>query len=282
MIKCKKCNREIITSEKAIKDGYKKYGEHLCRSCKMKLQYENGTRISKGWNWYNTGESLEKKHGIKKAEQIRQKISQNTSGKNNPNFGGKYSHGFADRHPFRGKTFEEYYGEEKAKQLKKTYSDNAKGKNNPMYGKPSPQGSGNGWSGWYNNWYFRSLRELSYMINVIEKENLKWESAEQKKYKIPYIDYNGDDRNYFADFVIDNAIIEIKPKKLVESYQVQLKKEHAEKWCKEKKYAYMIVDDTQFDLLSSEEIQELRETNKIIFGDKYEQLYQTRFGKIKK
>ena len=34
-----------------------------------------------------------------------------------------------------------------------------------MYGRFSPRGSGNGWSGWYKEWYFRSLLELSYMIN---------------------------------------------------------------------------------------------------------------------
>jgi hypothetical protein len=39
-----------------------------------------------------------------------------------------------------------------------------------MYGKPSPNGSGNGW-------YFISLHELSYMVNVIERFKLKWNSG---------------------------------------------------------------------------------------------------------
>lgn len=49
---------------------------------------------------------------------------------------------------------------------------------NPSKHKSPPYGCGNGWGGWYKNWYFRSLRELSYMIKVIEKDGLSWESGE--------------------------------------------------------------------------------------------------------
>ena len=45
-------------------------------------------------------------------------------------------------------------------------SNASKGKNNPMYGKPSPQGSGNGWSGWYKGIYFRSLLYSSFMSSI--------------------------------------------------------------------------------------------------------------------
>jgi hypothetical protein len=69
------------------------------------------------------------------------------------------------------KTYEELYGKEKANKMKNNLSILNSGSKNKMYGKPSPQGSGNGWSGWYKGWYFRSLIELSYMVNVIEK---KW------------------------------------------------------------------------------------------------------------
>jgi len=51
-----------------------------------------------------------------------------------------------------------------------------------MYGKPAPIGSGNGWSGWYKGWYFRSLLELSFMINVIERFKMSWQNAETKKH----------------------------------------------------------------------------------------------------
>ena len=82
-----------------------------------------------------------------------------------------------------------------------------------MYGKPAPIGSGNGWSGWYKGWYFRSLLELSFMINVIERFNMPWISAENQTYKISYVDTNLKQRNYYADFIIDNKyIVECKPK----------------------------------------------------------------------
>jgi hypothetical protein len=45
------------------------------------------------------------------------------------------------------------YGKEEADKKYEIYrqkiSEKNSGSNNPMYGKPSPQGSGNGWSGWY-------------------------------------------------------------------------------------------------------------------------------------
>ena len=49
------------------------------------------------------------------------------------------------------------------------HSANNKGEGNPMFGKPSPEGTGNGWSGWYKGWIFRSLRELSFIVNFVEK-----------------------------------------------------------------------------------------------------------------
>ena len=56
-----------------------------------------------------------------------------------------------------------------------------------MFGRPTPQGSGNGWKGWYKGWFFRSLKELSYVVNVLEPNGDIWESAEN--IKIPYVNY---------------------------------------------------------------------------------------------
>lgn len=120
--------------------------------------------------------------------------------------------------------------EEKYNKFKNKLSDAFKGDKNPMYGKPSPQGSGNGWSGWYKGWYFRSLNELSYMVNVIERFNLKWETGESQKYKISYIDYLGNKRNYFTDFIINGKYaIECKPKKLWKADENKRKFESAMK-----------------------------------------------------
>lgn len=105
------------------------------------------------------------------------------------------------------------------------------GEGNPMYGKPAPIGSGNGWSGWYKGWYFRSLLELSYMILVIERFNIKWEPGESKKNKIEY-QYNGVIKNYFPDFILNEKyVIECKPKKLQNTEINKIKMQYAKSYC---------------------------------------------------
>ena len=146
-----------------------------------------------------------------------------------------------------------------------------------MYGKPSPQGSGNGWSGWYKGWFFRSLLELSYMINVIEKNGWKWENAESKKYKISYM-VDDKERNYFCDFLIeDKTLTEIKPKNIRQSKQVLLKEEAAKKWCEEHNLLYKIVCDDEFNKLTFEEIKNLYNKGFIKFIDRYENKYKERY-----
>lgn len=143
-----------------------------------------------------------------------------------------------------------------------------------MYGKPSPQGSGNGWSGWYKNWFFRSLRELSYMINVIEFQNLKWRSGETSDLKIPYVDWEGKNRVYTADFLVEeHDLIEVKPEKLKSSKTVRIKQEAAIIFCEEKGWEYKLIDPP---VLSFNEIQNLYLTEQIKFTKRYEQLFLER------
>lgn len=112
-----------------------------------------------------------------------------------------------NKNPMYGKSFYDIwvskYGkdvaDEKMIAFKKKQSSNNSGKNNPMYGKPSPNGSGNGWSGWYKDKFFKSLKELSCMV-TFESLCYDWESAEKKKFRIAYIDWDGVERNYFPDF----------------------------------------------------------------------------------
>ena len=142
------------------------------------------------------------------------------------------------------------------------------GKNNPMYGKPSPLGSGNGWSGWYKEWYFRSIKELSYVILVIEKNGWEWISAE-KGLSIKYINYEGTPRTYRADFLIENKIlIEVKPKKLMGTINNKLKEKAAIEFCENNGYEYRIVDVKS---LSKEQIISLYDSGKIKFIKRYEE-----------
>ena len=142
----------------------------------------------------------------------------------------------------------EKYGKEEAdrrnEEMKRKQSEKSKGKNNPMYGKSTPKGSGNGISGWYKGWYFRSLRELSYMVNVIEKEGHEWRSLDNTPdFRIKYLDKDGHERSYCPDFLIDNKIIvEIKPKQLQNIECNTRKKDAALIFCLSRNYEYKIVD----------------------------------------
>jgi len=200
IIKCDNCQKEYKSSLSNQITGFKKYNKDLCRGCRQKLQIKQGIR---GKQYVNAGiaaikkmkgKTFEELYGIEKAKKIKKQYSLNSTGKNNSNYGAKFSHGFGEKYwldKYKGKTWEEFYGKEKSNKLKQNMSIRTSGENNPMYGKPSPQGSGNGWSGWYKGWYFRSLKELSYMINIIERFHLKWENGEQKKYRIEYKDWKG-------------------------------------------------------------------------------------------
>lgn len=276
-IKCDECGKEYDSSYIYWKKAHNKYSKDLCRSCKMRIEYSNGERESKGWDWFNTGETLEQKLGKEKALKYRKLRSQLLSGKNNPNYGGKYSRGFAENYlSHKGKTYKELYGQEKAEQMKENLSKKFSGSGNNMYGKPSPKGSGNGWSGWYKGWYFRSLIELSYMINVIEKNNYTWIDAESKKYKIPYIIDNVK-KNYFGDFIINNKyFIEIKPRNLRNSEDVLLKEEAGIIWCKEHNLEYKIICDDEFNKLTGDEIDKLVFDGIIKFIDRYQRKYDDR------
>jgi endogenous inhibitor of DNA gyrase (YacG/DUF329 family) len=172
----------------------------------------------------------------------------------------------------------EKYGQEEANrrliEFKKKQSENNSGSGNPMFGKPSPQGSGNGWSGWYKGWYFRSLRELSYMIKVLETQKLNWEIPD-KKYKIPYVDYAGQIRTYFPDFIVDtNKLVEIKPTKLHNTPKVLAKRKAAEDFCQSQDMSYELIDPP---ILSQEEIKQLYISGQIKFLERYDKKFRERY-----
>lgn len=147
-------------------------------------------------------------------------------------------------------------------------SKNSSGANNPMFGKPSPRGSGGGWGGWYKEWYFRSLRELSYMISVIEVKKYKWRSAEIKEFDIHYVNYDGTNRTYRPDFILNEKIlVEIKPKRLMETPGNILKKEAAIKFCSKKGLEYRLVD---VKILETKILIKLFEDGIIRFNKKYQ------------
>jgi len=171
------------------------------------------------------------------------------------------------------------YGKEiadaKMNAVKRKWSKSSSGKNNPMYGKPTPNGAGNGWANWYDGQHFRSIRELQYYISEIDIHNILCESAQQKRFRIPYKDYNGVDRTYRPDFFVDNHwLIEIKPKKLWNTKEVTAKKEAAEKFCNKMGYEYKLVDVEPNSLLLKEKYL----NGEIRFVDKYKSRFEKYIG----
>lgn len=184
------------------------------------------------------------------------------------------------RNPMYGKTcfdiWKSKYGEKEAQEkLKKTkakLSNAFSGSNNPMYGKPSPQGAGCGWSGWYKNWYFRSLKELSYVIKIIEPTGRQWEGGESLHIK--YTSWDGRERTYSPDFIVGNDVVEVKPCRLASSLTVRLKQKAAEEYCRQNNLSYIITDVKS---LTDDEIRCLHQNGTIVFIDRYEKMYKLKY-----
>lgn len=92
--------------------------------------------------------------------------------------------------------------------------------------------------GWYGDWKFRSLMELSF---ILDNEGLnKIESAESLK--IPYT-YKQKNRIYHPDFLLkDKILIEIKPKCNQKRGSVLAKAKAARKFCKAKGWEYQMME----------------------------------------
>lgn len=232
--KCKSCGLKSIMTE----DRIKKMSERV--KGKKNPMYGKFSDLNPFYGKKHKKETIEKimlnrDYEKYKTDEFRKKISLLKKGKNNPMFGKSI-------YDIWIKKYGKEIADKKMLEYRKKQSLNNSGEKNSMYGKPSPKNSGNGISGWYKGWFFRSLLELSYMIFVIERFNLNWESGESEKYKISYSD-NGVNKNYFPDFVINQKyIVECKPKKLWSAYKNIIKFESAKKFCDKNGYVFKVTD----------------------------------------
>ena len=262
----------------------------ICKSCKNssieRKKFLSSLHLGKNnpMAGVNLNEYWLKKYGKEEATKRRvatsKKISQSNSGKCIPS---KIRRG-AENGMF-GKTpygiWLKKYGKEEADlrqvQMVKNHKEKVlKGKNNPMYGKPTPSGSGSGYSGWYKDIYFRSFHELSYFVKIIERHDILCESAEKVKWVIKYIDEKGSDRTYRADFVLNNKyLVEIKPKKMRNLREVLLKEKFAIDFCKEHNLIYKI---TSVSLLKKEKIKEMYDCGKIKLQGRSDERYRKKYA----
>jgi hypothetical protein len=259
-----------------------KYSKDLCGSCRQRLQYSQGLREKQRSslikaNQSQKGKTAEEILGVEGAIKKKQKNSIASSGKNNPNYGGKYSKAeacSAIAKARKGKSNKIYYGEEKAEKIRKLMSTASSGENNPMFGKPSPTGSGNGWSGWYNGFFFRSILELSYLKRLFDN-GVKVESSEASKFRIPYI-FNGVKRTYFPDYYLPESkfFIEIKPSNLLNAESNIAKFEAAKLLHGDN---FKVITEKDFMRLSTKEVSDLRAANMIKFTDRYELKFKEKY-----
>jgi len=274
-IKCDECGKIYRTMYWNVLDRRPFYGKDLCRGCKSKVQYSMGLRKSPGWKFLrDRGSSFDEYYGKEKSKEIRNRMGKKRTGKNNPMFGKNYqTHGAVLRTALflKGKKYNDIYGEKKAGEIKEKLSKASKGKSNPMYGKPSPAGSGNGWKGWYKGKFFRSLLELSFMVNFLNRKNIRYSSAEVAKYGIPYKSYTGSDRTYFADFVIGKELVEIKPSALLNTPLIALKTKAAKAWCADNGFLYKIYTELDFDPISPKDLKFLVDSGEIVIQKRYKE-----------
>lgn len=264
---CPKCNNLIFHTDKgngnrAIKN------KQVCRNCTYKIFSEkykgNGNPF---FGKHHTKKSIKKiienkDMSVYKTEEFRKKQSLLNSGKNNRMYGKSVYSIWLEKY---GKEI----ADEKMREMKRKLSINGTGKNNGMYGKPSPNGAGQGWKGWYNNHFFRSLRELCYMI-YLDENDIIWENGETNKFKVEYKDCKNINRTTRPDFFINNdTIVEIKPKKLQKTTSVILKRKAMEKFCKKNNYKYQMIDMN----IDTEKIKKLYENKEVKFMDKYDEKF---------
>jgi len=220
--KCPKCDRTITYKSK------QRFKESSLANCKCKkcagLERMQRPELIANLKEKNSGknnpmfgktfyEIWVEKHGKTEADRLLLEHSKNSAriGKNNPMFGKTFYDAWKES------GFSEQEIKEKAKHMSAKLSARSSGKNNPMFGKPSPKKSGNGWKGTFKSFFFRSLLELSYLLQM-SKDGKRVESGESTKHRISYV-IDGLSRNYFPDFFLpdENIYVEIKPSSLVSS-----------------------------------------------------------------
>lgn len=230
-ITCDDCKSNGARSYNQIKSSEERYaGLHICKSCAIARSNKNKTveeyqRAGAAGSLAVKGKKLVDIVGAERSKELKRFFSNRSSGKNNANYGGKYSRGFHDK-PLTGK-WEDTFGEEKAKAMKLNMSLHNSGSGNPMFGKPTPKKSGNGISGHYGAHYFRSLLELSAML-LLDQQGILWEGAEAAQHRIPY-ELEGRSRTYTPDiyFPETNSYWELKPSSLIHTKEVTTKMEAA-------------------------------------------------------
>ncbi len=250
---CPLCGNEIKHTTKYSRNQCRR-NKRPCRSCSSKIRNKKfdinldkineDVKTGKRKNGFqNRKHSPESRRLISeaklrnpepyKSQEFRDKMSVISSGENNPMYGRTVYDVWVEK-----------YGKIEADKRdvarRKKWSIASSGKNNPMYGKETPHKAGNGVSGWYKEFYFRSLHELQFILTC-ERFGLKLVSVEN--IRIGYVSYTGNERTYSPDYLVnDELLIEVKPRKLHATPLNELKFEAARNYSKKNNFKFKVVD----------------------------------------
>ena len=237
---CESCTETYSRVSQKEAEFFEKYGgRHLCPKC--------GSNVSRKDFWANRCDKEAFREKMKKASYFNEyNVAQ------------------------RGKTVEERIGEEKGKRFREGARRRLK-ENNPQRGKPPRRGGGAGWGGWFDGAYFRSLKELSYLVNVLD--GVEWENGEKAKYAVPYV-FEGVERTYFPDYVVGNVMVEVKPKGAATFALVVAKAEAAREWAAARGMDYRLVLDDEFPILTLSQMKDLHDAGRLKFLPKFETKFE--------
>ncbi len=250
---CPSCGNEISHTSKYNRNAHEKK-KTPCRTCSCKLRYEKyGSHIDVINKEVKLGKRKngfqDKKHTVESKEimsqshlnnvepyqtqEFRNKMSIISSGENNPMYDRKIYDIWVEKYGIEEANKREIIRREKL-------SIRFSGINNPMYGKESPKKSGNGVSGWYKEFYFRSLHELQFIL-ICERFRLTIKSVE--KIRIKYISYTGNERTYSPDYIVcDKYLVEVKPLRLHNTPLNKLKFAAGRKYSNENNLKFKVLD----------------------------------------
>lgn len=278
---CPKCTGEIIYGTKQT-FNYGIKNKSVCKICtaitNIKIEHDAITSGLKNNGFKNKKHTKETKDKIRNHPNQKNVLAHHNY-KTRKIISGK-DHHFTGKHHTKNmmEIWTRKYGLVEAEKRLTEYlqkkSIAMSGTNNHMYGKPSPHGSGNGISGWFNNViFFRSLLELNFLVTC-HKLKYTVRSTECKEFQVKYysIDFY---RNYYPDFILNEKyIVECKPERLIHTLNNQAKfKAAVEKWGVEK---FKVITPPKFDI---HRIPQLIQDGLIKLTDKSENYFRTKRNK---
>lgn len=193
---CRDKNKELRKKRSEVAKGKKQSIEHIQKRIKNTNQIEKEKTRKK---------TVLKKYGVDnvwKLDSVKKIISEKSKGRKNPRTE-EWQNKIIESKRNNGTLKHTKKTKEKIKNTLKKYF-----KKDTNRSKYIPKNTNKRHiSGWYNDIFFRSSLELSFLINNSSKELL---SCETKEYGITY-QYKGKRKIYYPDFTDGEFIYEIKP-----------------------------------------------------------------------